>query len=206
MAKITILGAGGFGVSLAIAAYQNQHQVTVWDISEEIVQAILRDGEHKTKLPGVKIPKGIGFTTDPHCMENSDMVVFVVPSLFIRSVAQRVKPFLTKDTILVNASKGLEEETFLTMSQIIQSEYPENAVGVITGPSHAEEVGKGIPTTIVVGSKKKEIAEKIQSIFMNPVFRVYTSPDVLGMELGGSLKNVIALAAGIGKPSVFKKT
>ena len=103
MAKITILGAGGFGVSLAIAAYQNQHQVTVWDISEEIVQAILRDGEHKTKLPGVKIPKGIGFTTDPHCMENSDMVVFVVPSLFIRSVAQRVKPFLTKDTILVNA-------------------------------------------------------------------------------------------------------
>ena len=107
MAKITILGAGGFGVSLAIAAYQNQHQVTVWDISEEIVQAILRDGEHKTKLPGVKIPKGIGFTTDPHCMENSDMVVFVVPSLFIRSVAQRVKPFLTKDTILVNASKGV---------------------------------------------------------------------------------------------------
>ena len=162
MAKITILGAGGFGVSLAIAAYQNQHQVTVWDISEEIVQAILRDGEHKTKLPGVKIPKGIGFTTDPHCMENSDMVVFVVPSLFIRSVAQRVKPFLTKDTILVNASKGLEEETFLTMSQIIQSEYPENAVGVITGPSHAEEVGRGVPTTVVAASKNEAAAVQIQ--------------------------------------------
>ena len=147
MAKITILGAGGFGVSLAIAAYQNQHQVTVWDISEQIVEAILRDGEHKTKLPGVKIPKGIAFTTDPHCMEQSDMVV-----LYIRSVAQRVKPFLTKDTILVNASKGLEEKTFLTMSQIIQSEYPENAVGVITGPSHAEEVGRGVPTTVVAAS------------------------------------------------------
>ena len=165
MAKITILGAGGFGVSLAIAAYQNQHQVTVWDISEEIVQAILRDGEHKTKLPGVKIPKGIGFTTDPHCMENSDMVVFVVPSLFIRSVAQRVKPFLTKDTILVNASKGLEEETFLTMSQIIQSEYPENAVGVITGPSHAEEVGRGVPTTVVAASKNEAAAG--QTILLN---------------------------------------
>ena len=143
MAKITILGAGGFGVSLAIAAYQNQHQVTVWDISEEIVQAILRDGEHKTKLPGVKIPKGIGFTTDPHCMENSDMVVFVVPSLFIRSVAQRVKPFLTKDTILVNASKGLEEETFLTMSQIIQSEYPENPMGRCYGFIRTVPCGRG---------------------------------------------------------------
>ena len=196
MAKITILGAGGFGVSLAIAAYQNQHQVTVWDISEEIVQAILRDGEHKTKLPGVKIPKGIGFTTDPHCMENSDMVVFVVPSLFIRSVAQRVKPFLTKDTILVNASKGLEEETFLTMSQIIQSEYPENAVGVITGPSHAEEVGRGVPTTVVAASKN-EAAVQIQEVFSSHTLRIYINADPVGCEIGGALKNIIALAAGI---------
>ena len=195
MAKITILGAGGFGVSLAIAAYQNQHQVTVWDISEEIVQAILRDGEHKTKLPGVKIPKGIGFTTDPHCMENSDMVVFVVPSLFIRSVAQRVKPFLTKDTILVNASKGLEEETFLTMSQIIQSEYPENAVGVITGPSHAEEVGRGVPTTVVAASKNEAAAVQIQEVFST--LRIYINADPVGCEIGGALKNIIALAAGI---------
>ena len=197
MAKITILGAGGFGVSLAIAAYQNQHQVTVWDISEEIVQAILRDGEHKTKLPGVKIPKGIGFTTDPHCMENSDMVVFVVPSLFIRSVAQRVKPFLTKDTILVNASKGLEEETFLTMSQIIQSEYPENAVGVITGPSHAEEVGRGVPTTVVAASKNEAAAVQIQEVFSSHTLRIYINADPVGCEIGGALKNIIALAAGI---------
>ena len=198
MAKITILGAGGFGVSLAIAAYQNQHQVTVWDISEEIVQAILRDGEHKTKLPGVKIPKGIGFTTDPHCMENSDMVVFVVPSLFIRSVAQRVKPFLTKDTILVNASKGLEEETFLTMSQIIQSEYPENAVGVITGPSHAEEVGRGVPTTVVAASKNEAAAVQIQEVFSSHTLRIYINADPVGCEIGGALKNIIALAAGDG--------
>ena len=158
MAKITILGAGGFGVSLAIAAFQNGHTVTVWDISQQIVDAILRDGEHKTKLPGVKIPKGIGFTTDPVCMEHSDMVVFVVPSLYIRSVAQRVKPYLDENVILVNASKGLEEKTFLTMSQVIQSEYPDNAVGVITGPSHAEEVGRGVPTTVVAASKNEAAA------------------------------------------------
>lgn len=197
MAKITILGAGGFGVSLAIAAYQNQHQVTVWDISEQIVEAILRDGEHKTKLPGVKIPKGIAFTTDPHCMEQSDMVVFVVPSLYIRSVAQRVKPFLTKDTILVNASKGLEEKTFLTMSQIIQSEYPENAVGVITGPSHAEEVGRGVPTTVVAASKNEAAAAKIQEVFSSHTLRIYINADPVGCEIGGALKNIIALAAGI---------
>lgn len=197
MAKITILGAGGFGVSLAIAAYQNQHQVTVWDISEQIVEAILRDGEHKTKLPGVKIPKGIAFTTDPHCMEQSDMVVFVVPSLYIRSVAQRVKQFLTKDTILVNASKGLEEKTFLTMSQIIQSEYPENAVGVITGPSHAEEVGRGVPTTVVAASKNEAAAAQIQEVFSSHTLRIYINADPVGCEIGGALKNIIALAAGI---------
>ena len=130
-------------------------------------------------------------------MENSDMVVFVVPSLFIRSVAQRVKPFLTKDTILVNASKGLEEETFLTMSQIIQSEYPENAVGVITGPSHAEEVGRGVPTTVVAASKNESAAGQIQEAFSSHTLRIYINADPVGCEIGGALKNIIALAAGI---------
>ena len=197
MAKITILGAGGFGVSLAIAAFQNGHTVTVWDISQQIVDAILRDGEHKTKLPGVKIPKGIGFTTDPVCMEHSDMVVFVVPSLYIRSVAQRVKPYLDENVILVNASKGLEEKTFLTMSQVIQSEYPDNAVGVITGPSHAEEVGRGVPTTVVAASKNEAAAVQIQETFSSHTLRIYINTDPVGCEIGGALKNIIALAAGI---------
>ena len=195
MAKITILGAGGFGVSLAIAAFQNGHTVTVWDISQQIVDAILRDGEHKTKLPGVKIPKGIGFTTDPVCMEHSDMVVFVVPSLYIRSVAQRVKPYLDENVILVNASKGLEEKTFLTMSQVIQSEYPDNAVGVITGPSHAEEVGRGVPTTVVAASKNEAAAVQIQETFSSHTLRIYINTDPVGCEIGGALKNIIALAA-----------
>ncbi len=197
MAKVTILGAGAFGVSLAIAAYQNAHQVTVWDISEELVQSILRDGEHKTKLPGVSIPKGIGFTCDPHCMEHSDLVVFVVPSRFIRSVAEKVKPYITKEMILVNASKGLEEGTFYTMSQIIQSVYPENAVGVITGPSHAEEVGRGVPTTVVAASVCEATAAQIQEVFSNQSLRIYINTDPVGCEIGGALKNIIALAAGI---------
>ncbi len=197
MAKVTILGAGGFGVSLAIAAYQNQHQVTVWDISEQLVEEILREREHKTKLPGVKIPEGIGFTCDPSCIAGSALVVFVVPSQFIRSVAQRLKPYLTKDMVLVNASKGLEEKTFFTMSQVIQSEYPENPVGVITGPSHAEEVGRGVPTTVVAASVQETAAAQIQEIFSSHTLRIYINSDPVGCEIGGALKNIIALAAGI---------
>lgn len=197
MARITIIGAGGFGVSLAIAAFQNQHEVTVWDISEEIVQSILRDGEHKAKLPGVLIPREIEFTCDPHRIENSDLIVFVVPSRFIRSVAQRVKPFVSTSVVLVNASKGLEEETFLTMSQVIQSEYPDNRVGVITGPSHAEEVGRGVPTTVVAASKDETAAVLIQETFSNHALRIYINADPVGCEIGGALKNIIALAAGI---------
>lgn len=197
MAKIAIIGAGGFGISLAIAAHQNHHDVTVWDISEEIVSAILRDGEHKTKLPGVPIPKEIRFTCDPTCLKGKSVVVFVVPSRFIRSVAQQVKPYLDGDALLVNASKGLEEETYLTMSQVIQSEYPHHAVGVITGPSHAEEVGRGVPTSVVAASVQEAAALKIQDIFSSSTFRIYINDDPVGCEIGGALKNIIALAAGI---------
>lgn len=130
-------------------------------------------------------------------MEHSDMVVFVVPSLYIRSVAQRVKPYLDENVILVNASKGLEEKTFLTMSQIIQSEYPDNAVGVITGPSHAEEVGRGVPTTVVAASKNEAAAVRIQETFSSHTLRIYINTDPVGCEIGGALKNIIALAAGI---------
>ncbi len=197
MAKITIIGAGGFGVSLAITAFRSGHAVSVYDISEELVAAILRDGEHRTKLPGVPIPKEIVFTCDPHVIQGSDMIVFVVPSRFIRSVAQRVKPYIEPQTVLVNASKGLEEDTFLTMSQVIASEYPENPVGVITGPSHAEEVGRGVPTTVVAASTNEAVAEMIQDVFSSSTLRIYMNTDPVGCEIGGALKNIIALAAGV---------
>lgn len=198
MAKITILGAGGFGVSLAIAAFQNGHTVTVWDISQQIVDAILRDGEHKTKLPGDKDPGKASDSPQTLSVWNTATWWFLlVPSLYIRSVAQRVKPYLDENVILVNASKGLEEKTFLTMSQVIQSEYPDNAVGVITGPSHAEEVGRGVPTTVVAASKNEAAAVQIQETFSSHTLRIYINTDPVGCEIGGALKNIIALAAGI---------
>lgn len=197
MAKVTILGAGGFGVSLAITAFRNGHTVSVFDISEELVQTIIREGEHRTKLPGVPIPKGITFTCDPTVLQGSELIVFVVPSRFIRSVAKQVRAYITPDMLLVNASKGLEEDTFLTMSQVIASEYPQNSVGVITGPSHAEEVGRGVPTTVVAASAQQAVAARIQEVFSSNVLRIYINTDPVGCEIGGALKNIIALAAGI---------
>ena len=126
-----------------------------------------------------------------------DVVVLAVPSPFTRSTARSMKPFVKEGQILVNVAKGIEESTLMTLSEQIEEEIPQANVAVLSGPSHAEEVGRKLPTTVVVGAKKRETAEYLQSIFMSEVFRVYTSPDILGIELGGSLKNVIALAAGI---------
>ena len=138
------------------------------------------------------------FTNDlEEAMAEKDVLVLAVPSPFTRSTARSMKPYLTKGQLIVNVAKGIEETTLMTLSEQIEEELPEAEVAVLSGPSHAEEVGRGIPTTVVVGAKKKETAEYLQNIFMNQVFRVYTSPDIMGIELGGSLKNVIALAAGI---------
>lgn len=197
MSKISIIGAGGFGICLAVTAYRNGHQVVLWDNSEEVVQAILRDGENKVKLPGVPIPKEILVTTDAANLQGSDLVIFVVPSRVMREAAKSVRAYITPDMILVNASKGLEEKTFMTMSQVIQSEYPDNRVGVITGPSHAEEVGKGVATSVVAASHDKETAATIQAAFSSNVLRIYLNLDPFGCELGGALKNIIALAAGV---------
>jgi glycerol-3-phosphate dehydrogenase (NAD(P)+) len=125
------------------------------------------------------------------------MLVFVVPSPFIRSTAKAAAPYVKPEQILVNVSKGIEDKTLMTLTDVIEDEIKGATVGVLSGPSHAEEVGLSMPTTVVAGARKKEIAELIQDTFMSDFFRVYTSPDVLGIELGGSLKNVIALAAGM---------
>ena len=154
--------------------------------------------EQTSKLPGVILDDSVVFTTDlKTAVEGMDLLVLAVPSPFTRSTAHQLKDVVADGQIIVNVAKGVEENTLMTLSQIIEEEVPQAEVTVLSGPSHAEEVGKGIPTTIVVGSKKKEVAEKIQGIFMSPVFRVYTSPDVLGIELGAALKNVVALAAGV---------
>lgn len=197
MAKIGILGAGSWGTALAILLDNNRHQVQVWSALAEEIQMLSQTHEHSAKLPGVKIPETIFFTEDlEDSVRGKDVVVLAVPSPFTRNTAYKIKDFVEKGQRIVNVAKGIEESTLMTLSEIIEEEIPQADVGVLSGPSHAEEVGRKIPTTCVVTAKTQKTAEYLQSIFMNPVFRVYTTPDILGVELGAALKNVIALAAG----------
>ncbi|MEE0627234.1 MAG: NAD(P)H-dependent glycerol-3-phosphate dehydrogenase, partial [Lachnospiraceae bacterium] len=153
---------------------------------------------HKSKLPGVKIPEDMVFTSDMEtAIKEKDFLVLAVPSAFTRGTARRMKPFVGERQIIVDVAKGIEEDTLMTLSQQIEEEIPQADVAVLSGPSHAEEVGRGLPTAVVIGAKTEETARYLQEMFMNHVFRVYISSDMLGMELGGALKNVIALAAGI---------
>ena len=196
--RVGVIGAGSWGIALAKLLDGNGHQVTVWSIIKEEIEMLKKEHEHKDKLPGVKLSENMVFTNDlEEAMKDKDILVLAVPSPFTRSTAHSMAPYLKDGQIIVNVAKGIEEHTMLTLSQIIEEELPTAQVAVLSGPSHAEEVGRGIPTTIVVGAKKKEIAEYLQNIFMNNVFRVYISPDVLGIELGAALKNVVALSAGI---------
>lgn len=198
MARVSVIGAGSWGTALALLLHKNGHHVTVWSIVESEIEMLQKEHEHKEKLPGVKLPEDMVFTTDlESAIKGMDMLVLAVPSPFTRSTSRKMKEYVEEKQIIVNVAKGIEEDTVMTLSEIIEQEIPQARVAVMSGPSHAEEVGRGIPTTIVVGAKSKSTAEFIRELFMNEVFRVYISPDVLGIELGGSLKNVVALAAGI---------
>ena len=198
MANVGIMGAGSWGTALALLLNKNGHQVTVWSVSEEEVKMLSEKREHVSKLPGVKIPDDMVFTNDMEsAVKGQDFLVLAVPSPFTRSTAHNMSPYVTEGQIIVDVAKGIEESTLMTLSQQIEEEIPQAEVAVLSGPSHAEEVGRGLPTIVVIGARKKEIAKYLQEMFMNEVFRVYISPDMLGIEIGGSLKNVIALAAGI---------
>lgn len=198
MAKVGVMGAGSWGTALSLLLHKNGHEVTVWSISQEEVDMLSKEREHKSKLPGVKLPEDMAFTTDMEkAVKGMDFVVLAVPSPFTRSTARNMKPYVAEGQILVNVAKGIEETTLMTLSDQIEEEIPQANVAVLSGPSHAEEVGRQLPTSVVIGAKTKKTAEYLQQMFMNEVFRVYTSPDILGIELGGSLKNVIALAAGM---------
>ena len=172
--------------------------MTVWSYKEEEVRTLSEKREHVSKLPGVKIPNEIFFTADlKEAVEGKDVVVLAVPSIHVRNTAKKMNAYVKGGQILVDVAKGIEEDTLMTLSQQISQEIPQADVAVLSGPTHAEEVGRKLPTSCVIGAKTKKTAEYLQSAFNSKVFRVYTSPDMLGIELGGSLKNVIALAAGI---------
>lgn len=197
MAKIGILGAGSWGTALSLLLDDNGHQVQVWSAFEDEVDMLNQYHEHQAKLPGVKIPGTVHFTTDlENCVRDHEIVVLAVPSPFTRNTAHKIKSFVKDGQKIVNVAKGIEESTLMTLSELIEDEIPQADVAVLSGPSHAEEVGRRLPTTCVVSAKTQKTAEYLQSVFMSPVFRVYTTPDILGVELGAALKNVIALAAG----------
>ena len=197
MANIGIIGAGSWGIALSYLLHNNGHQVTVWSALPQEVEELREKRVHRT-LPDLTLPEDMVFTGDLEAaMDQKDLLVTAVPSVYVRETAKKMRPFLREGQIVVNVAKGIEEGTLMTLSQILEEELPGANVAVLSGPSHAEEVSRSLPTTCVAGAADKKTAEYIQSLFMSEVFRVYTSPDVLGIELGGALKNVIALAAGI---------
>ncbi len=198
MAKVGVIGAGSWGIALTKLLHTNGNEVTVWSIVEDEINMLREKHEHVDKLPGVKLSEDIIFTTDlKETAADKEVLVLAVPSVFTRSTAKSMASFVQEGQIIVCVAKGIEENTLMTITDVVKQEIPKADVAVMCGPSHAEEVGIGLPTTVVAGAESRETAEKIQDLFMNEVFRVYTSPDMLGMELGGSLKNVIALAAGM---------
>lgn len=198
MAYVSVIGAGSWGTAIAKLLCTNGHKVTLWSYREEEVRSLIEKRENLSKLPGVKLPEEIIFTADLEAaVRDKEMCVMAVPSTAVRSTTKKMAPYAKPGQIVVNLAKGIEESTLMILTDIIEQEIPGVQATVLSGPSHAEEVGREIPTTAVAGAKKKETAEFMQNIFMNQRFRVYTSPDMLGIELGGALKNVIALAAGV---------
>ncbi|ASG31295.1 glycerol-3-phosphate dehydrogenase [Fusobacterium animalis] len=200
MAKISVIGSGGWGIALTILLHKNGHDLTIWSFDKKEAEELKKTRQNKTKLPNILLPEDVKVTDDlKEAVDDKDILILAVPSKAIRSVSKSLKNIIKDNQIVVNVAKGLEEDTLETMTDIIEEELKDKnpKVAVLSGPSHAEEVGGGIPTTCVVSAHNKELTLYLQNIFMNPSFRVYTSPDMLGVEIGGALKNVIALAAGI---------
>ncbi len=197
MANVTVLGSGGFGLALALVSYRDGHDTTVWSYSTEEALEITTFRENRKLLAGVKIPEEIAVSCDISCVSNAQLVIIATPSSAVRETLRKAAPFFKKDMIVVCAAKGMEINTLKTMSQIMEEEIGGCASAVLSGPSHAEEVAREVPTTVVAASKDIAVAQQVQELLSSSDFRVYVNEDVLGVELGGALKNVIALAAGM---------
>ena len=197
MAKTGIIGSGTWGTALAIHLARIGHEVTVWSAFSSEIEALKASYRHPN-LPNAVIPETVSFTDDlENVCTGKDLLVLAVPSVFTRSTAAKMNKYIRYGQLIVNVAKGIEEDTLFCQTEITKQEIPQAEVSVLSGPSHAEEVSVGLPTAVVVGSERRETAEYIQNIFMSSDFRVYVSKDIIGIETGGSLKNVIALAAGM---------
>lgn len=198
MKKIAVIGAGSWGTALAITLGKNGHEVRIWDINEEHLKALESDRENKRFLPGCTFTDNIKVSFNREdAIADTDIVLFSAPAQFFRSAIEGALPYLKENMILVNVAKGIEQKTLKRMSEIAKEIAPQFRYVVLSGPSHAEEVGRCLPTTVASASDCIEAAKEIQDAFMNEYFRVYTNSDVCGVELGGALKNIIALGAGI---------
>lgn len=196
--KIVVLGSGGWGTALTMLLAQNGHEVTLWSFLKEEYETLSRDRENRQFLPGVPFPDQLQLTCDLACVASAELVVVATPSFAVRATAGKLKDSLREGTIVVSVSKGIERDTGKRFTEIIAEELDEkNPIVALSGPSHAEEVGRGVPTAIIAASNNRAAAEAVQDAFMNERFRVYTTPDVIGVELGGALKNIIALTAGV---------
>ena len=197
MARVIVLGSGGFGVALSVMLHKYGHEVTMWSKFQEEIDEIRKYGEHRKLLPGVLIDPAIRLTSSLEETMQAELILTAVPSHAVRSVAREVSPYVRPGAILANVGKGFEPQTQKRLSQVIQEEIPQANVVVLSGPSHAEEISRGVPTTIVAACTHRESAEFVQDILMNTNLRVYVNDDILGVELGGALKNIIAVCAGI---------
>lgn len=195
MAKIAVLGSGGWGMALAISANYCGHEVSVWSPFEQEVAQLKEKRANDRLLPGVVLPEEIEITGDLSCVEGASITIIACPSSAVRDVAQKLSAYRDFG-IVVNVAKGFEKGTLLRLSQVLAEELPESPIVVLSGPSHAEEVAKHIPTTVVAACKSRAVAEAVQDMLSNDFFRIYTATDVVGVELGGALKNVIAVCAG----------
>lgn len=196
--KIAVIGSGSWGTAISVLLANNGHSITLWSWLKEESERLSKDRENKEFLPGVPFPDSISCTPDMAvATKDAELIVTASPSVATRNVAKALSPHVKEGTILVNISKGLEEGSLLRLSEVYKEEIPQAKIAVLSGPSHAEEVSRGLPTTNVIAAEDMEIAAKIQDVFMNDVFRVYSGDDIIGVELGGALKNVIALCAGI---------
>lgn len=196
--NIAVIGAGSWGTALAVTLSNKRHNVKIWDLDKNHLKSLGEERENKKYLPGIPFGDTMSVEyTVKDTLYGADIVLFSVPAQFFRSAAEGAKEYMNNDMIIVNVAKGIEQKSLQTMSQIAEEVVPEIKYAVLSGPSHAEEVGLGIPTTVAVASKDMAVAQHIQDVFMTDRFRVYTNHDVTGLELGGSLKNIIALGAGI---------
>lgn len=201
MAKIAVLGAGSWGIGVSILLHSNRHEISLWEFNTQDMLALKKRREHKSKLPGIRIPEDIKITDKlDDAVKEAELLALALPSHTVRDVAKKLAGISLEKPLIVNLAKGIENDTLCRMSEVLTQELPENLhnkIITLSGPCHAEEVARKMPTTVVVAGLDIEAAKVAQEIFMNGFFRVYTGDDLVGTELGGSLKNVIAIASGI---------